>query len=140
MFSKTITTAALTLISFTATPCRADPCSVSDQALIAARVQRAVDALASGDLAKYVELLRAPDPGLSPTCRTAQEQLNPASTRCTSVEKKLILSQYTIAMRAAFAGDVPGMLDALSNVYDHGGGTYSVPGVGACTPSGCMAF
>jgi hypothetical protein len=31
-------------------------------------------------------------------------------------------------------------LPGVSNVYDHGGGTYSVPGVGACTPSGCMAF
>lgn len=29
---------------------------------------------------------------------------------------------------------------AVSNVYDHGGGTYSMPGVGACTPTGCMAF
>jgi hypothetical protein len=27
-----------------------------------------------------------------------------------------------------------------SFVHDHGGGTYSVSGVGACTPSGCMAF
>jgi hypothetical protein len=25
-------------------------------------------------------------------------------------------------------------------VLDHGGGTYSVPGLGACTSSGCMAF
>ena len=27
-----------------------------------------------------------------------------------------------------------------NNVYDHGGGTYSVPGTGACTSSGCIAF
>ena len=27
-----------------------------------------------------------------------------------------------------------------TNVLDHGGGTYSVPGLGACTPSGCMAY
>lgn len=26
------------------------------------------------------------------------------------------------------------------NVIDHGGGNYSVPGLGACTSSGCMAF
>jgi hypothetical protein len=28
----------------------------------------------------------------------------------------------------------------IPQVYDHGGGTLSAPGLGACTPSGCMAF
>jgi hypothetical protein len=28
----------------------------------------------------------------------------------------------------------------LPGVIDHGGGTLSAPGLGACTPSGCMAY
>lgn len=40
---------------------------------------------------------------------------------------------------AAQAGGRP-RPNAPGSVNDHGGGLYSVPGVGACGPSGCMAF
>ncbi len=33
-----------------------------------------------------------------------------------------------------------GNLQRPPRVYDHGGGTFSVPGLGACTPGGCMSY
>jgi len=41
---------------------------------------------------------------------------------------------------AGGAGGNNGAVNRPSGVIDHGGGTFSAPGVGACTPSGCMAF
>lgn len=53
---------------------------------------------------------------------------------------------FSPACNAAIARNTPRQppqakgLAAPGGVNDHGNGTYSVPGVGACTPSGCMAF
>jgi hypothetical protein len=217
-------------------PGRANTCSASEQQRIDARRQRAIGDLKAGKLAGYRELLRTPDPELSPECRRAQERDFPASTKCTQTEKGLILSSTGEAMDAARSGNLERVIvvietlydrlspacwtamsypldpavqracsseelslmasssgrsvaalrvlrtrgdpspmlqvslellsrlspecvgavtvaqqaaqqrwrgsppPGVSNVYDHGGGTYSMPGVGACTPSGCMAF
>jgi hypothetical protein len=43
-------------------------------------------------------------------------------------------------LQAIKATQSKAMQNLPSNVLDHGGGTYSVPGLGACTPSGCMAY
>jgi len=57
------------------------------------------------------------------------------------------LPAFSPACNAAIARNTPPpqahgrpRLGAPGGVNVHGNGTYSVPGVGACTPSGCMAF
>ena len=75
-------------------------------------------ALSTYDPAPLLQLVQAATALLSPNCTNAlarfQQEVQRSPNRARQYEP--------------------------SNVLDHGGGTYSVPGLGACTPSGCMAY
>ena len=211
-------------------------CSAADQGIITSDSQAAVEALVAGDLAQYQTLLLGLDAKVSRGCRAVLNQSQPARVKCSSAEKKIVISSYQQMMTAFYNLDILGMLrlsqnlensltpacwiavnypqdasvqqacsvselnfvaskagpvmraterfmttldateamtiaqdmsakltpncnsalarirqppdgggggggmPAPANVYDHGGGTYSVSGVGACTPSDCRAF
>jgi hypothetical protein len=97
-------------------------CSSSELNLVASTAgpfMRAAERfLTTGDLSQTLELLQGLNARLSPACGAALAQ-----------------SQRQAPQAPGSGGEYrpPGVLD-------HGGGTYSVPGLGACTPSGCMTF
>ncbi len=77
--------------------------------------------LITGNLSEIIELMQNLNAKLSPDCRDAW-------------------AKYQYKTQQSPRGRTTGSLSPLGSVNDHGGGTYSVSGVGACTPSGCMAF
>jgi len=78
--------------------------------------------LMTGDTSQLLQLAQESTAQLSPECAQAVAQAQ----------------QKAAAAQQPAGGAKPPM--SLPNVLDHGGGTLSVPGVGACTPSGCMAY
>jgi hypothetical protein len=98
-------------------------CTTEELDFMASRaspVIRAFHAAVQGDLGPLAELQQEIDENVSTTCLTAVQSL-----------QRRQMPTY----RAT-----PSVPIRPSAVYDHGGGTYSMPGVGACTPTGCMAF
>lgn len=117
--SKTATTAALfgAIVLADAVPAKAQVgCSANDQRLIRLYTHHAVQAGAAGDLGRYMALLQELNGRVSPGCQAAL-----AHTARPSPQH---------SMRSA----------RPPTVLDHGGGTYSVPGVGACGPGGCVSY
>ena len=87
----------------------------------AAPVMKATyNVLAMGDLLSLLVVVQEIQSKLSPACATAVQRAQQEGT-------------FGQAPRSGRPTPLPG-------VYDHGGGTLSVPGVGACTPTGCMSF
>ena len=96
-------------------------CSSSELNLIASSagpsIQASLRLMTSLDFTETLRLLQFMSARISPGCQRAMAEAQRISTPGPS-----------------------GGLNRPSGVMDHGGGTYSVAGVGACTPSGCMAF
>lgn len=101
-----------------------EACSIGEKNLLAAGATSAISATR--------HLLSVGDPG-------------PMLDLATSLMSRLSPACYAAASAAGQGGggtasggrsQAPG----FSNVYDHGGGTFSMTGVGACSPSGCVAF
>lgn len=97
-------------------------CDSSERAFLARASRPALTALHiayhTGDRGPAAEVADAMDSNVTEDCRTAVQAVHAATE----------------------GGPAAAGTPAVSNVYDHGNGTYSVPGVGACTPSACMAF
>jgi hypothetical protein len=73
--------------------------------------------LISGDVSQLIGLQQDMYTKISPACQTALANVQKSTQ------------------------NQPGSREYLPpGVLDHGGGTYSVPGMGACTSSGCMAY
>jgi hypothetical protein len=81
--------------------------------------------LAMYDVASLMAVMQSLQAGLSPACSAAVDQ---AAARRRQKEQQLARQGRSVSPVH------------IPQVYDHGGGTLSAPGVGACTPSGCMAF
>jgi hypothetical protein len=95
------------------------PAELEALAALAGPVFRAsAQAVETGDASGVFQALAAM-PALSQACDAA-------------IARNMPKPSQQQAQRSALPG--PG------SVNDHGNGTYSVPGVGACTPSGCMVF
>jgi hypothetical protein len=97
-------------------------CSPDEVALLASTSEATVGALrrvlATQDVPELLQLAMAAYASLSAPCVSA-------------------LTRYQQA--APYGGSAQPSF-GVSNVYDHGGGTYSMPGVGACGPSGCIPY
>ncbi len=98
-------------------------CSAAELDLMAAHAGPAMKAtrwmLATNDPSPMLQVLQSMASGVSPMCWSA---VNAAAAQPQPQQKK-----HSTPM------DLP-------RVFDHGGGTFSAPGLGACGPSGCMAF
>ena len=95
------------------------PAELDHLASFAGPVVRATARLiSSGDFAPLIEIQQAALTPLSQNCGNALVQLQQSKNN-----RPNQASRYQ-----------------PENVIDHGGGTYSVPGSGACTPSGCMVY
>lgn len=92
-------------------------CSQQDQQLFSDYTPYLVRALESFDWQGYGALLEELQGQLSPNCLAALQQQQ--------------------MQRSQLPGTRP---SPEPRVYDHGGGTYSVPGVGACGPGGCVSY
>jgi hypothetical protein len=87
-------------------------------ASFAGPMRRATSRFLTGDLGSILQL--------------SQQMYAPLSQHCTSVLQRVQQERQQAQNPARQYGS--------ENVLDHGGGTLSVPGLGACTPSGCMAY
>ena len=96
-------------------------CSPSEVELIIDGFQQMFQAAAIGDINRIFQLNQILEDNISIGCKNAV------------TAAQLQQSPYSPYQGGNQGGYVP-------KVYDHGGGTYSVPGVGACGPSGCMPF
>lgn len=100
-------------------------CSAAELDMMASYVGPAMramqDALITYDASQLLKLLKEQTAKLSPDCSQAVAWMQ----------------QAKLQQQAHNAGKTPMQ---LPGVIDHGGGTLSAPGLGACTPSGCMAF
>lgn len=98
-------------------------CSSSELTLIASAAGPARQAfksiLMAGDFTQTVELLQALSEKLSIDCQSALSRVQQPPPPPGRINRTQVM---------------PG------SIQDHGGGTYVMPGVGACTPSGCMSF
>jgi hypothetical protein len=94
-----------------------EECSEEEKNLILACYQSIMEALSVGDAARYLELLRELELNLSPACQAALTQARQAQPYPSGSYQQP---------------------EPPPNVFDHGGGTFSVPGVGACGPGGCI--
>lgn len=74
--------------------------------------------LSSLDIEPYLGVVQSMFASVSPSCRQGMQSAVQQSARQPS----------------------PGAASTNPRIHDHGHGTLSVPGVGACTPSGCMSF
>lgn len=93
-------------------------CSQEDEQLILLYYQSVVEATMAGNLQLISHLSQELQEALSPECWAA-----------------LVLYSQS----QPYSGG-SGYLSPPPSVYDHGGGTYSVPGVGACGPGGCVPY
>lgn len=85
-------------------------------------VMRAMEqAISTGDFAPMIQIAQRATSDLSPEC----------SASIVAFQQRM--QQMPGPMPAASQMRMP-------SVMDHGGGTYSMSGVGACSPSGCVAF
>lgn len=93
-------------------------------------IRASADLWTTGDIGAYLESIQELEnqltAALSPKCEGALVQLQ-QQNQSPSLPPPGKPSPGNPSERPSF-------------VQDHGGGTYSVSGVGACTPSGCMAF
>lgn len=94
-------------------------CSTEEQQLILLYVQNVAGAALVGDMQAAMLLGQELENALSPTCTAALAQ------------------SQAYAPAPAYPGRLP---QSPPSVYGHGGGTYSVPGVGACGPGGCIPY
>jgi hypothetical protein len=99
-------------------------CSPSEVQLIIDGFQQIFLAAAIGDMNRILQLNQILEDNISMPCKNA----------VTAAQ----LQQQQQAPYSPYSGGNQG--GYVPKVYDHGGGTYSVPGVGACGPSGCMPF
>lgn len=90
-------------------------------------IRASLSAATTGDVSPLVNLMQLQE-------QIQNERLSP---RCRSVLAQAAQHQ---AQQQAQISQNKGTPIPLPGVNDHGGGVLSVPGVGACTPSGCMAF
>lgn len=96
---------------------QATACSSAEQNLISTYVQASMQAALADDMVRSVQILQAMAMKLSPSCQAALAQ-----------------SQQ---QAQAYAGQSSGYPPKVQNL---GNGMLSVPGVGACGPSGCIGF
>lgn len=92
-------------------------CSVKEQQLIVSAYQQLMVAAMNGDVQQIAQLSQLLDRALTLGCKA----------QLTAVSRYSGGGGY----RGGYSSREPG-------VYDHGGGTYSVPGGAACGPSGCI--
>lgn len=95
-------------------------CSQQEQQLLIKYYQAIMQAAYLGDINQAVQLAQSLEQSISPACSAA-------------------LARAQAYSQSPGYGQGYGTQRAPS-VLDHGGGTYSVPGVGACGPSGCMSL
>jgi hypothetical protein len=93
-------------------------CSAQEQQLIMSYVEQIAQAAFAGDMQGSMML--------------GQELQNSLSPACTAV----LAQSQAYAPGPGYPGGYP---QSAPSVYDHGGGTYSVPGLGACGPGGCIS-
>jgi hypothetical protein len=79
------------------------------------RVLRRYQQTGNLDLSDFINIAQQRQAQLSQACNNALSQTGPGPNEPSTPPK-------------------------LGNIIDHGGGTLSAPGIGACTPSGCMAY
>lgn len=98
-------------------------CSAAELDMMASYVGPATRAtqraMMTGDISQLFQLVQEMTAKLSPECSQAVDQAQKKKTPPPKPSKTPM---------------------TLPGVNDHGGGTLSAPGLGACTPSGCMAF
>jgi hypothetical protein len=93
-------------------------CSEEEQGLILAYTEQFMQATLAGDIQGAAILVEELQSALSPDCLDVLEQQG----------------------QVGGAGPGGGYPQMPPNIYDHGGGMYSAPGLGACGPSGCISF
>ena len=100
-------------------------CSSSELNLIASSagpsIQASLRLLEKLDFTETIQLVQYLSARLSPGCQAALAEAQ---------RKAQIQTPNTPR----------GSVNRPSGVLDHGGGTYSMPGFGACTPGGCLAY
>lgn len=96
-------------------------CSVEETNLISSSFEDILQALMNGDVPRYAGLLEDLENELSESCRAALVQLQQGQ-----------LSRQTPRF--------PTRPNPPPAVLDHGNGTFSVPGVGACSSTECIPF
>ncbi len=103
------------------------------------RVQNACSAIELDHMASFAgpilratsRMLEAGD--LGPILQLGQALVAPLSSACSSAVARL-------QQQVQASSTSPAKRYQPANILDHGGGTYSSPGLGACTPSGCMSY
>lgn len=107
---------------------------IQDPVVVQACTDQELDFLAS----QATPLMRATEQSLgtgdlTPVYQMAQRMMEPLGPACRD-------GLTDLQRRMQVLGGQQSWSTRLPNVLDHGGGTFSVPGLGACTPSGCMAY
>jgi hypothetical protein len=99
-------------------------CSVQDQQTIQTYTQQVMQAAYTGNLQYAIQLGQQLQSQLSPSCLAALSQLQQQQP-------------YGGYGGGYGGGGYGGYSPGVPSIYDHGGGTYSVPGGVTCGPSGC---
>lgn len=92
-------------------------CSAEELQLVQYAVQLSAQAAMSGNIQQVTQIGQQLQSEISPDCLTHLNQLQQHQPN--------------------YSGGAGGYSAPSSNIYDHGGGTYSVPGGVTCGPSGC---
>jgi hypothetical protein len=93
------------------------------------------------DASELEPLLKKEYAQISPECQNAWDRVMEENTK--AIEAELAKKAAGAELPQEPARPRPGYGNGLQmppRVYDHGGGTFSAPGIGACGPSGCVLF
>lgn len=114
-------------------------CSASELDYMAAQAGPMVSAVRSkletDDDDPMEQVLQNIAGSVSPRCWSALEAV--AAQLQEELERELLLQQQMERQQQMKKYSTP---MPLPRVFDHGGGTFSAPGLGACGPSGCVIF
>lgn len=91
-------------------------CSDQDIARIVSQTQAANEAIAAGNLQRYVQANQAMKAQAPANCRQYLDRLQPMATRCTAQEKHLAVEAIKTMMRAVSAVDVQGFFGTYTNL------------------------
>lgn len=97
-------------------PSQKSGCSAADRKFITTYSSAAVQALVQGNLERSTALAQELERKLSPRCLVELAELQPMRTKCSTQEKKLVLSGYEEVIEATLSADIARIFDRLEEL------------------------
>ncbi len=119
----TLTLASVGIVAITSNAEAQTGCSAQDQQILQSYLEAVAQAAYSGNMQYVIQLGQQLQSALSSDCLSALAQF----------QQQGGYGSYGYGGYGNYGGYAPGS----PSIYDHGGGTYSVPGGVTCGPSGC---